>query len=149
MRPKIVDIIAKYIHDQMWAKWAEYQMKNSTPENTERWKRQIAASYEELSEEEKDKDRKFAVELLNLMTGHFCDGTPKAEEECRPVAHCGDCGQATSPRAFLSYLLDKMAEKPVEEWTDEEWEDIPTKCWRASHIYTMEDMMRLEASRKK
>jgi hypothetical protein len=42
---------------KVWARWAEYMLDNLTPENTEKWRNQIATPYSELSEEDKEKDR--------------------------------------------------------------------------------------------
>lgn len=49
-----------------WAHWTRHMLGNLTPENIERWRRQIEAPYSDLTEEEKDSDRKWANEVLNL-----------------------------------------------------------------------------------
>ena len=58
--------LAELEHIQ-WSHWAEYMLNNMTPENIERWKRQIATPYAELTEEEKDKDREWADKIAALL----------------------------------------------------------------------------------
>ena len=58
--------LAELEHIQ-WAHWTRYMLNNLTPENIERWKRQIDTPYEELSEEEKNSDRKWARKVLGIV----------------------------------------------------------------------------------
>ena len=58
--------LAELEHIQ-WAHWTRYMLNNLTPENIERWKRQIDTPYEELSEEEKNSDRKWARKVLDIV----------------------------------------------------------------------------------
>jgi ADP-ribose pyrophosphatase len=53
-------------HEQ-WAAWTRHFLSNQTPENLERWKRQLAATYEELSESEKEVDRIWAKKVVSLL----------------------------------------------------------------------------------
>ena len=64
----MLEKLSKYIHESMWEKWIINLMKEESIslERISRWKN-LMIPYEELSEEEKDKDRVFALEILNLL----------------------------------------------------------------------------------
>jgi len=47
-----------------WAYWTEYMLDNMTPENIDRWRNQIKTAYKDLSEKEKDSDRKWSDLVL-------------------------------------------------------------------------------------
>ena len=57
--------LAELEHNQ-WAHWTRHMLDNLSPENIERWRRQIETSYAELSEKEKDSDRGWADRVLGL-----------------------------------------------------------------------------------
>jgi len=70
--------MAKLCHDQ-WSGWMEYLFSkcsrnindggiNMPSWAAERWKRQMKTKYEDLSEEEKDSDRKEADKFLELWS---------------------------------------------------------------------------------
>ena len=59
------EMLAELEHKQ-WAHWTRYMLDNLTPENIERWKRQIETPYDELPEAEKDSDREWADKVLFL-----------------------------------------------------------------------------------
>lgn len=52
---------------QQWAHWTQHMLDNLTEENVARWRRQIATPYGELTEREKDADRKWAQKVLDLI----------------------------------------------------------------------------------
>jgi len=71
--------LAKLAHDQ-WTGWMEYLFEKSDPQTfredgavvipswaVERWKRQMGTPYENLSEDEKDSDRKEADRVIYLL----------------------------------------------------------------------------------
>ena len=58
--------LAALEHEQ-WAHWTRYLLDHLTPENVERWRRQIDTPYEELSEQEKQSDREWADRVLELV----------------------------------------------------------------------------------
>ena len=65
-RPPIdVERLAALEHEQ-WAHWTRYMLDNLTPENIERWERQIATPYSDLSESEKESDREWARKVVRL-----------------------------------------------------------------------------------
>jgi ADP-ribose pyrophosphatase len=66
MNNPLLERIAALEHEQ-WADWTQHFLSNQTPENLERWKRQMAATYEELSESEKEADRTWAKKILALI----------------------------------------------------------------------------------
>ena len=58
--------LAALEHEQ-WAHWTRYLLDHLTPENVERWRRQIDTPYEELSEPEKQSDIEWADRVLEFM----------------------------------------------------------------------------------
>jgi arsenate reductase-like glutaredoxin family protein len=58
--------LAALEHEQ-WAHWTRYMLDNLTEENIARWRRQIDTPYEELSEKEKESDRKWARKVLDVL----------------------------------------------------------------------------------
>jgi hypothetical protein len=58
-----VEKLAELEHLQ-WAHWTKYFLDNLTPENISRWRRQMETPYNELTESEKDADRKWARLVL-------------------------------------------------------------------------------------
>lgn len=55
------------LEHQQWAHWTSYLLDNLTPENIERWRRQIDTPYSQLSEAEKDSDRNWADKVLRII----------------------------------------------------------------------------------
>lgn len=62
--------MADHAHE-VWTRWAEYMLDNLTPENIGRWRNQIGTLYSELSEEDKEKDRKIYYEWVSKYTMHL------------------------------------------------------------------------------
>lgn len=56
-RLRDVERLAAIQHD-IWSHWMRWFFDNDTPENRERWKRQMATTYAELSESERESDRR-------------------------------------------------------------------------------------------
>lgn len=55
------------LEHQQWAHWTRYMLNNLTPENTERWLRQVNTPYINLSEQEKESDRRWADKVLKII----------------------------------------------------------------------------------
>ena len=62
-RKDLLETLADLEHRQ-WAHWTRYMLDNYTPENVERWRRQLQTEYSDLSEREKDSDRIWASTVL-------------------------------------------------------------------------------------
>ncbi len=62
------------LEHQQWAHWTKYMLDNLTPENIERWNKQIETPYVELSEKEKDSDREWAEKVLRIVRKHLGAG---------------------------------------------------------------------------
>ncbi len=62
----MIERLAKLEHEQ-WAHWTRYMLDNLTDENIARWRRQIETPYAELSEEEKESDRKWARKVIEIV----------------------------------------------------------------------------------
>lgn len=77
MKEKVlIQMLADYEHDR-WARWQRYLfdkcIKNDDgsltipKEFVDRWNRQIYTNYYELSDEEKESDKKEAVKILDII----------------------------------------------------------------------------------
>jgi hypothetical protein len=77
-------------HEQ-WAHWTRNLLDHLTPENVERWRRQIDTPYEGLSEPETQSDREWADRVLKLVEaaaaseGRDGGGNTLRDEEVRSV----------------------------------------------------------------
>lgn len=63
----LLESLAELEHLQ-WAFWTNYLLDHQSPGNIERWRRQIRTPYAELTEIEKDSDRKWAREVLTIAS---------------------------------------------------------------------------------
>jgi len=72
MNNPLLERLAALEHEQ-WSAWTQHFLSNQTPENLERWKRQLAATYEELSESEKEADRAWARKILTHLENPASD----------------------------------------------------------------------------
>ena len=84
--------LAAFIHD-LWSTWNVHQRDNSTPENVARWKQQSSTLYIALSEEDKDKDRKIARDIIALLEVETA--CPCGDSKCFYLEHgakkCCNC----------------------------------------------------------
>jgi hypothetical protein len=65
-----LDKLADLAHE-IWAGWYKYQRDNGNADNIERWNRQSETDYKDLSEEDKEKDRKIARQYLECFANNF------------------------------------------------------------------------------
>lgn len=63
---KLREALADVEHER-WSGWMIHMFDNQTPENIERWKRQMVTPYSELPEHSKDMDRKEANITLSVL----------------------------------------------------------------------------------
>lgn len=79
----IKEKLARYIHDENWSGWMEYLFSKCTPLRgqydketgdlvipkwaVDRWTKQMNTKYEDLSEKEKESDRKEADRILEII----------------------------------------------------------------------------------
>jgi hypothetical protein len=63
---ELLERLAAIEHEQ-WAHWTRYMLDNLTPENIERWQRQTETPYTELSEAEKESDRRWARKVVDAL----------------------------------------------------------------------------------
>lgn len=70
--------LAALQHEQ-WSGWTTHMLDNLTPANIERWRRQCATAYEDLSPGEKDSDRKEADRVLDLLGILVADAASESE----------------------------------------------------------------------
>lgn len=75
--------LAAFMHDT-WGNWFAYQLNNSTVENLQRWVIQSNTPYSSLTETDKDKDRKFAdkiIEIIKEQIDHIADVSKMIEHK--------------------------------------------------------------------
>lgn len=80
------------IEHARWSRWHVHCKKNWTPENVSRWDRQARTSYEDLSETEKESDRREVREYFDIAysAGRASrDGLRKALEEMLDTKYIG------------------------------------------------------------
>ncbi len=58
------------LEHQQWAYWTQYMLDNLTPENIERWRREIDTPYSDLSDIEKESDRRWADKVLEIIKSY-------------------------------------------------------------------------------
>lgn len=63
---KKLERLAEELHS-IWSGWYLYQRDNSTQENIQRREKQSDTRYWDLSEQDKDKDRRIAERILKLL----------------------------------------------------------------------------------
>lgn len=66
-----------------WSRWYLYQKGNCTEENIRRWDRQAMQDYSELSEREKESDRREVREYLGLLKAKLLEYGDMREREGR------------------------------------------------------------------
>ncbi len=109
----LVERLADWDH-RAWAGWTRYLLDNYTPENVARWERQTVTPYADLSEREKDSDRKEAREILAVIRdeGSSIEEVREADEAVVKFAHL--TGLATGHGDTIPDMLAHMAEQYVE-----------------------------------
>ena len=62
----LIEKLAELEHEQ-WSHWTKHFLSNINPENKKRWKKQMTIKYHQLSEKEKESDRKWARKVLEIL----------------------------------------------------------------------------------
>jgi len=65
----LLEKVATGEHEQ-WSHWTKHFLDNLTPENIERWRKQIQTPYSELSKKEQESDIVWARKVLDLCFQH-------------------------------------------------------------------------------
>ena len=63
---ELVEKLADFEHQQ-WTHWTRYMLANFTFDNLHRWENQCNMMYRDLSEKEKESDRYWARQALELL----------------------------------------------------------------------------------
>lgn len=69
IKKQVWEELADLEHRQ-WAHWTKHMLEHLTPENIEKWKKQIETPYFELSEQEKLSDRSWAKQVINILENY-------------------------------------------------------------------------------
>lgn len=65
---ELLERLAQLEHEQ-WSHWFRYTLQHLTPENLERWTKQAHTPYQDLTDAEKEKDRKWARHVMDALKG--------------------------------------------------------------------------------
>lgn len=68
----LIEKMSELEHEQ-WIHWTRHFTNNLNYENIKRWKKQTKIKYNDLSEKDKDKDRKFAKKVSELLIKDFLE----------------------------------------------------------------------------
>lgn len=70
-KKEIIEELAELEHKQ-WQEWASSILKDSviTDERSNRWRRLLITDYKDLTEQEKNQDRIWAIRVYNILYGH-------------------------------------------------------------------------------
>lgn len=79
---EVLEELADLEHKQ-WSHWFKYMRDNVFTVNMERWGIQANTPYSELSEKEKDSDRKWAKKVLNIFNKKLQEVEQRKVEEIR------------------------------------------------------------------
>lgn len=69
LSPEAVETLAAHCHNEQWTGWTRWMIDNWKPSSVERWERQLATSYEDLPDYDKESDRKEARRIIALLRG--------------------------------------------------------------------------------
>ncbi len=72
IKKKVLEELSDLEHTQ-WMSWAKDIAKTEkiTPARLKRWKEDMFKPYSELSEEDKDKDREWAMKVLKIFAKYY------------------------------------------------------------------------------
>ncbi len=63
----LLEKLAKLEHLQ-WVEWTKYMLNNLTDDNITRWKKQLETNYDNLPDDEKWSDRRWAKKVVELIS---------------------------------------------------------------------------------
>ena len=66
----LMEKLAKKVHE-IWTEWYIHQRDNATAKNIKRWERQASQNYDDLSDIDKEKDRKIVRRVLQEIPDDF------------------------------------------------------------------------------
>ncbi len=90
--------LAALEHDR-WSGWMKYMLANLTINNLMRWLKQMETPYSDLSEREKESDRKEVRRMLDVLSVDT-DITPKWKPWMSEGRYCASCGGYTNEPCF-------------------------------------------------
>ena len=73
---ELIEILAAELHN-IWARWFLFEQEkilSSDKKRIEKWMKQAVTDYSELTNEDKEKDRRIARDILKLILNKLKDG---------------------------------------------------------------------------
>ena len=114
-RATLVELLAASMHAE-WANWTHHMLSNYDAEHRERWWRQVASQYVELSDEEQESDRRVARRIIGDIDAWLAKEDPTRD-------------------AFVEAALAWT--EPMPNWTDdrEAWLEAHSQFLTAARAY--------------
>lgn len=107
---KLVEDVAEVCHEQ-WLGWAKVVLDEVYIQRRRRWEKDCFKPYSELSEEMKERDRKYAREIIDLIQPDSAD----KRDEIREIAEKIRCGCIHhNPSAYDYDEMESDADKIID-----------------------------------
>ena len=143
---KLTEQVASLLHE-LWSKWFLHQYQNATNENVRRWMAQAGTTYWGLSESDKDKDRKLAQPLVEMiLAGSREEAEIRSEEVerlesvARGLKQC--CEEYRAEIAALTEQTYRLGEK----WMEEQSARASERDESRAEIAALRDVVSLQGS---
>ncbi len=104
----LLELLADSEHER-WSRWMRWMFDNWTEENIIRWKRQIQTPYNQLSEQEKESDRKEARKILTVI--HKVIGKNLRDYADQRCKHCKLQSSEATIRENLKGITDNVSNR--------------------------------------
>ena len=105
---KLTEQVASLLHE-LWSKWFLHQYQNSTNENVRRWMAQAGTTYWGLSESDKDRDRKLAQPIVEMILAGAREEAAEKEKIIRDLSDAMEVGKEIVSRS-VALITERDAE---------------------------------------
>ncbi len=130
---ELLEKVAALEHEQ-WSHWTEYMLDNLTPENIERWRRQIKIDYSDLTRKEQESDIVWAKKVVDLCLQSILKA--HCWRDLTKFCLLSNCCYDASCRAVFDYW--KFANSP--KWKEMVAEELKKQANLKSAYHQIDDL---------